>query len=196
MADLTSLSIEHLRSPRLYTHRLILRPWLVQDRARFAELNADPLVMEFFPSCLDRAQSDALLRRIDAHFAEHGFGWWALQVKGGDPFIGYVGLEVVDFDAPFVPAVAIGWRLAAEHWAEGFALEAAEAALSYAFDTLGLDQVVAFTVPANENSLGLMERLGMHRDPTDDFEHPDLPPGHRLRHHVLYRLTREDWLRR
>lgn len=109
MADLTSLSIEHLRSPRLYTHRLILRPWLVQDRARFAELNADPLVMEFFPSCLDRAQSDALLRRIDAHFAEHGFGWWALQVKGGDPFIGYVGLEVVDFDAPFVPAVAIGW---------------------------------------------------------------------------------------
>ncbi|MCC5725725.1 GNAT family N-acetyltransferase, partial [Klebsiella pneumoniae] len=93
MADLTSLSIEHLRSPRLYTHRLILRPWLVQDRARFAELNADPRVMEFFPSCLDRAQSDALLRRIDAHFAEHGFGWWALQVKGGDPFIGYVGLE-------------------------------------------------------------------------------------------------------
>ena len=90
----------------------------------------------------------------------------------------------------------IGWRLAAEHWAEGFAHEAAEAALSYAFDTLGLDQVVAFTVPANENSLGLMERLGMHRDPTDDFEHPDLPPGHRLRHHVLYRLTREDWLRR
>ncbi len=81
MADLTSLSIEHLRSPRLYTHRPILRPWLVQDRARFAELNADPLVMEFFPSCLDRAQSDALLRRIDAHFAEHGFGWWALQVK-------------------------------------------------------------------------------------------------------------------
>ncbi|KHE32111.1 GNAT family acetyltransferase [Pseudomonas aeruginosa] len=185
-----------MRSPRLYTHRLILRPWLVQDRARFAEMNADPRVMEFFPSCLDRAQSDALLRRIDAHFAEHGFGWWALQVKGGDPFIGYVGLEVVDFDAPFVPAVAIGWRLAAEHWAEGFAHEAAEAALSYAFDTLGLDQVVAFTVPANENSLRLMARLGMHRDPADDFEHPELPPGHRLRHHVLYRLTREDWLRR
>lgn len=103
MADLTSLSIEHLRSPRLYTHRLILRPWLVQDRARFAELNADPLVMEFFPSCLDRAQSDALLRRIDAHFAEHGFGWWALQVKGGDPFIGYVGLEVVDSMRPSYP---------------------------------------------------------------------------------------------
>ncbi len=152
--------------------------------------------MEFFPSCLDRAQSDALLRRIDAHFAEHGFGWWALQVKGGDPFIGYVGLEVVDFDAPFVPAVAIGWRLAAEHWAEGFAHEAAEAALRLRLRYPWPGPGGGFHRTGQRELPGADERLGMHRDPTDDFEHPDLPPGHRLRHHVLYRLTREDWLRR
>ena len=159
----------------------------------FAEHNADPQVMAFFPECLDRAESDQLVERIEAHFAQYGYGWWALELKDNGAFIGYVGLQVCDFEAPFTPAVAIGWRLGADYWEEGYAHEAADAVLALAFEGLRLEEVVAFTVPANEHSLGLMQRLGMRRDPRDDFEHPHLPAGHPLRAHVLYRLTHKQW---
>lgn len=177
----------------LNTERLLLRPWKPSDRIPFAEQSGDPTVMAYFPGPMTPAESEALADSIEAHFAEHGYGWWAVEEKEGDPFIGYVGIQRCEFEAPFTPAVAIGWRLGAEHWHGGYACEAAIAVLAFAFETLKLDEVVAFTVPANLASLGLMERLGMTYDARDDFLHPHLPPDHRLRHHLLYRLRRDQW---
>ena len=177
----------------LATERLRLRAWTADDLAPFAALNADPRVMAYFPACLDRAQSDAMVARTRAHFARHGFGWWAVEAPGVARFIGFVGLSVPSFQAPFMPCVEIGWRLAAEHWGRGYATEAARAALAFGFNDLGLEEIVSFTVPANLPSRAVMERLGMTRNPADDFEHPNLPAGHALRRHVLYRLRRSDW---
>ena len=176
--------------PELRTARLRLRVWTAADLAPFADLNADPRVMEHFPAPLSRAESDALAARIAAHFAAHGFGLWAVEVPGVTAFIGFVGLAVPSFTAPFTPCVEIGWRLAAAHWGAGYATEGARAALDFGFGSLGLDEIVSFTVPANQRSRRVMERLGMHRAPEDDFDHPLLPPGHPLRPHVLYRMRR------
>jgi RimJ/RimL family protein N-acetyltransferase len=172
----------------LQTERLLLRPWSPADLAPFARLNADPRVMEHFPSVESREQSDACAARIAAHFAERGFGLWAVEVPGVAAFIGFVGLSVPRFEAAFTPCVEVGWRLAAEHWGRGYATEAARAALAFGFEQLGLNEIVSFTVPANQRSRAVMERIGMTRDPADDFEHPSLPPGHPLRWHVLYRI--------
>jgi ribosomal-protein-alanine N-acetyltransferase len=164
-----------------------LRRWRDSDREPFASLNADPAVMEHFPALLSREESDDMVDRIEAGFAADGFGLWAVEVAGGPPFIGFVGLAVPRFEAHFTPAVEVGWRLAREHWGRGYATEAARAALDYGFGTVGLEEVVSLTVPANTRSIAVMERLGMTRDPADDFDHPRLPEGHRLRRHVLYR---------
>jgi ribosomal-protein-alanine N-acetyltransferase len=169
--------------------RIILRPWRDEDRASFAALNADPRVMEFFPDLLSRADSDAAVDIIQAHLAAHGFGFWAIEVPGVAPFIGFTGLAVPRFAAAFTPCVEIAWRLAAAHWGKGYATEAARLALAYGFETAGLAEIVAFTVVANARSRAVMERLGMHRDPADDFDHPWLPDGHPLQRHVLYRLA-------
>ena len=126
--------------------RLILRPWTPNDREAFAQLNADPCVMEFFPATLSREESDATADRIEAHFAQHGFGFWAVELLGGPSFIGFTGLAVVPFEAPFTPGVEIGWRLAREQWGRGYATEAAKLALAYGFENLGLDEIVAFAV--------------------------------------------------
>lgn len=174
----------------LRTERLLLRRWRAEDRAPFAALNADARVMEFFPATLSRAESDALAERIEAHFAERGFGLWALEVPGAVPFAGFVGLSVPRFAAHFTPCVEVGWRLAAEHWGRGYAPEAARAALAHGFGALELREIVSFTAPANANSRRVMAKLGMRRDPADDFDHPSLPAGHPLRRHVLYRLAR------
>ncbi len=175
---------------QLTTPRLILRPWREEDLPAFAALNADPEVMAFLPGCLDRAASDALAGRIRERMAEQGFGLWAVEVRGGARFIGFCGLARVGFPAHFTPCVEVGWRLARAHWGRGYATEAARAAVRYGFETLRLDQLVAFTVPGNRRSRAVMERLGMTHDPVWDFDHPLLPPGHALRRHVLYRLGR------
>jgi RimJ/RimL family protein N-acetyltransferase len=180
-------------STTLTSERLILRPWREEDLDALAQLCADPEVMAHFPSTLDRAGSAELLGRLMAHQAEHGFGFWALQRQADGAVIGFTGLARVGFDAPFTPAVEIGWRLARSCWGQGYAWEAARRALDFAFDELGLEQVVSFTVPANRPSWGLMERLGLQRDSADDFEHPHLPAGHPLRPHLLYRIAREAW---
>jgi RimJ/RimL family protein N-acetyltransferase len=153
-------------------------------------LNADPRVTEFLSKPLDRAESDALVTRIRNHFAERGFGLWAVQVSGRADFIGFVGLTVPSFEAHFTPCVEMGWRLAREHWGHGYATEAARAALDFGFRHLGLAEIVSFTVPANQRSRAVMERIGMTRSAADDFEHPALPEGHPLRRHVLYRALR------
>lgn len=178
------------RHPTLRSDRLLLRPWRDADRDPFAALNADPVVMEHFPATLDRAASDALAGRIGEHFDRHGWGLWALEVPGVTAFAGYVGLAVPRFDAPFMPAVEIGWRLARDHWGRGYASEGARRVLDFAFAEAGLAEVVSFTVPANQRSWSVMERIGMARDPDSDFDHPLLSVGHPLRRHWLWRIAR------
>jgi RimJ/RimL family protein N-acetyltransferase len=173
--------------PGLRTERLILRAWRPEDREPFAAMNADPRVMEYFPSVQTRAQSDGFADRIEAHFAEHGYGPWAVEVPGTAPFIGFVGLLTPVFEAHFMPAVEVGWRLDAGHWGHGYATEAALASVRHGFETVGLTEIVSFTAVANRPSRAVMERIGMSHDPADDFDHPALP-GHPLQRHVLYRL--------
>jgi len=176
--------------PELRTDRLLLRRWREADHAPFAALNADPRVMEHFPALLSPAETAERIGRIEAHFQQHGFGLWAVEIKGTTPFAGFVGLSIPQFAAPFMPCVEIGWRLAADYWGRGYATEGARAAVAFGFGELNLDEIVSFTVPANVRSRRVMEKLGMTHDPAEDFEHPLLPAGHALRRHVLYRLPR------
>jgi RimJ/RimL family protein N-acetyltransferase len=182
--------------PRIRTERLLLREWRDSDRAPYAALNADPEVVEHLGGALDRAASDAMIERIVARWAADGHGLWAVERLDDGTFIGFVGLAAPAFEASFTPCVEVGWRLARAAWGHGFATEAAREALRFGFETLGLDEIVSFTVPANGRSRAVMERLGMIRDPADVFDHPNRPPGDPLRRHVLYRLSRERWLRR
>jgi RimJ/RimL family protein N-acetyltransferase len=174
----------------LTTERLRLRPWRPEDLPHFAALNADARVMEHFPRILTAEESDRQAAAVTEHIGRHGFGFWALEATGVADFIGFVGLSVPTFEAHFTPCVEIGWRLAFDHWRHGYATEAARAALDCGFRRLGLEEIVAFTVPANRRSIAVMQRLGMTRSPAEDFDHPRLPPGHPLRRHVLYRLRR------
>jgi RimJ/RimL family protein N-acetyltransferase len=172
------------------TDRLRLRRWLAEDRVPFARLNADPRVVEFLQGALSREESDAMADRIEAHFQRHGFGLWAVEVPGVTPFAGFVGLSIPRFEAHFTPCVEVGWRLDAEHWNRGYATEGARAALAFGFGSLQLEEIVSFTVPGNVRSRRVMEKIGMTRSASDDFDHPILPEGHVLRRHVLYRLRR------
>jgi RimJ/RimL family protein N-acetyltransferase len=181
------------RVAELRTERLLLRQWRDEDLEPFAELNADPETMRFFPSPPLRAASDALAEGARWHIEAEGWGLWAVEVVDGAPFIGFVGLAAPSFEAHFTPAVEVGWRLAREHWGRGYATEAGRAALAYGFEEIGLDEIVSFTSRLNEPSWRVMERLGMSHDPADDFEHPRVPVGHPLRPHVLYRLDRPAW---
>ena len=172
----------------LSSGRVRLRRWRDADRDAFAAINADARVMEFFPVPLTRARSDAMIDYIEGHFDRHGFGLWALELPGVAPLIGFTGLLVPRFTAHFTPCVEIGWRLAYAHWGNGYATEAARLALAHVFGTLGLSDVVSYTTVANRRSRAVMERLGMRRDPAEDFDHPELPTDHPLCRHVLYRL--------
>lgn len=173
----------------LRTDRLILRQWGEADRAPFATINADPVAMERMPATLDRAESDAMVDRIETQFTDEGYGLWVIERHEGGGAMGFVGLWPARFDAPFTPAVEVGWRLGTEWWGHGYATEAARASLDDGFDRLGLDEIVSFTSVGHQRSRRVMEKLGMHTDPADDFDHPSLTLGHPLRRHVLYRLT-------
>jgi RimJ/RimL family protein N-acetyltransferase len=175
--------------PTLESPRLLLRPWRESDLVAFAALNADAMVMEHFPSVLDRPASDALAGRIQSHFDRYGFGLWAAELPGVEDFIGFIGLAVPSFTAHFTPCVEVGWRLARPHWGQGYATEGAGAAVEFGFGRAGLCEIVSFTPPANRRSRAVMERLHMSHDPADDFDHPGLPEGHPLRRHLLYRLA-------
>lgn len=144
--------------------------------------------MEFFPNTLAAEASDALLDRIERHFEKHGFGLYAVELRENHSLIGYVGLAVPAFEAAFTPCVEIGWRLAANVWGRGFATEAAREVLRYGFEEVKLTEILSWTTVGNTRSRRVMEKLGMARDPADDFDHPNLPEGHPLRRHVLYRL--------
>ena len=153
-------------------------------------MNADPRVMEHFPKLLSRAESDAVVARTEAHFAEHGFSLWAVEIPGVTPFAGFIGLAIPQFAAVFTPCVEIGWRLAAKFWGRGFATEGARAALDFGFQALQLAEILSFTAVENQRSRRVMEKIGMTHDSADDFDHPLLPAGHRLSRHVLYRASR------
>jgi RimJ/RimL family protein N-acetyltransferase len=175
--------------------RLILREWRDSDLPAVARMNADPRVMEFMPALLDRATSDALVARQQAAIDSQDFGFWAVEVPDVADFIGFVGLGRPGFVAPFMPCIEIGWQLAYEFWGQGYATEAARIALRYGFSVLGLGEIVSFTAKINERSQRVMRRIGMQHYQAEDFDHPALPPDDRLRRHVLYRLSRERWLK-
>ena len=172
----------------LVTDRLRLRQWRDEDLDPFGALNADPEVMRFFPDRLSRAQSDEFARKLRATIDRQGWGLWAVEVAEGPSFIGFVGLSRPSFRAHFMPAVEVGWRLARSSWGNGYATEAASAAVSFGFDRLRLEEIVSFTSAINERSIRVMRRIGMAHDPADDFNHPDVPDGP-LRRHVLYRIA-------
>jgi RimJ/RimL family protein N-acetyltransferase len=174
---------------QLQTPRLTLRHWRESDRDAFAELNADPEVMEFFPSTLTRGQSDALVDQIIEAFARHGCDLWAVEITETGEFIGWVGLHQVPEVMPFAPGVEIGWRLARRFWGQGYATEAARACLRHGFVDHELREIVSLTAVVNTRSQRVMERLGMTRNPADDFRNPRVPRGHRLEQHVLYRIS-------
>jgi RimJ/RimL family protein N-acetyltransferase len=174
--------------------RVLLRQWREEDREAFAAMNCDARVMEFFRGHLSRAESDAMVDHIEQHFGEHGFGLWAIEVPDVAPFIGFAGLSVARFSAPFTPCVEVGWRLAFAHWGHGYATEAARLALGYGFGTHALAEVVSFTSVTNDRSRAVMERLRMRHDPAEDFDYPSFPEGHPLRRQVLYRLGSASYL--
>ena len=178
--------------PSLRTSRLTLRQWQPADRPAFAALNADPRVMQYFPAPLSAEASDAMADRCAAGIRERAWGLWAAEVTGNTPFIGFIGLAHAAEGLPCSGLVEVGWRLAAEHWGRGYASEGAHAALDYAFETLGLAEVVSFTAVGNGRSRAVMERLGMHRAAAE-FDHPHVPEDNALRRHVLYWVSRDDW---
>src|SRR6476619_6494480 len=165
-----------------------MRGWREEDLAPFAALNADPVVMEHFPSTLTRQESDALVVRITAQLDDLGYGLWALEVRDSGEFVGFTGLALQTFPAHFTPAVEVGWRLKQSAWGHGYATEAALAALDYGFAVAELDEIVSMTAVTNVRSQRVMQRIGMTHDPADDFEHPNVADGDRVKPHVLYRI--------
>ena len=175
------------------TERLILRPWREEDLEPFAQLNADPRVMEYFPGLKTREESDSSAKLMSDHIERCDWGCWAASLIQTGEFIGFIGLEDIYFKASFTPAVEIGWRLAFEYWGKGYATEGALASLQYGFEKLKFGKIVSFTAVQNMRSRAVMERIGMHHDPQDDFDHPKIPEGHPLRRHVLYQIGASDW---
>jgi 3-dehydroquinate dehydratase/shikimate dehydrogenase len=177
----------------LHTKRLILRPWPTEDLIPFAEMNADPKVMEHFPSTLTFEQSESLMKNNREHFQTYGWGPWTAHLVDSDAFIGYIGLKTVPYPTHFTPAIEVGWRLKTAYWGKGYATEGALECLKYGFEILHLKEIVSFTTTTNKKSQAVMVRLGMSYNPKDDFAHPKLPLDHPLSLHVLYRLTSQEW---
>ncbi|HIP23250.1 MAG TPA: N-acetyltransferase [Rhodobacteraceae bacterium] len=172
----------------LETPRLRLTPIGARHLQGLSALNADAAVMAHFPDVMTHVQSAAHLARMQAHWAAHGFGLFALHHKETKAFLGFTGLTHPGYKTPFTPCVEVGWRLHRAAWGQGYALEAAHACLNWGFGTLALSEIVSFTARQNRPSIALMQRLKMQRAPREDFEHPMLPLGHPLSWHVLYRL--------
>lgn len=178
--------------PILRTERLILRPWRITDLEPFAEINADPKVMEFYPKTLSREESDALAEKIQRDFAERGYGFWAVEAKGIADFIGYIGLNYWNLEMEFAPCVDIGWRIGSPYWGKGYATEGAREVLRYGFEILQLTEIVSMATIHNTRSHRVMMKLGMKSDPAENFEHPKVPRGHPLSLRVLYRLSKKN----
>lgn len=179
---------------KLQTERLLLRRWKESDLAPFSQMNADPIVMKHFPKKLTPDETKALIEKIENRFEQESLGLWAVELLSNQTFIGFVGLWRPTFDAHFTPCVEIGWRIAKEYWGQGYAPEAARAVLKDGFERIGLDEIVAMTALPNANSMRVMEKIAMTFDPQDNFMHPLVEDGHRLKEHVLYRIKKSDWM--
>lgn len=180
--------------PYLTTSRLKLRQWESSDFIPFAKLNADPVTMKYFPSTLTTEQSDALIRRFQDYIAQNHFGAWAVELRESGEFIGMTGLATPRFEAHFTPCIEIGWRFAKEYWGNGYATEAAKAAIDYGFSVLSLDEIVAFTTEEHHPSRKVMSRIGMTQDIKGSFIHPDDLLSESPHELVLYRIKKDDWL--
>ena len=176
----------------LVTERLILRQWKKSDFPLFAKLNADPDVMEFYPNTLSKSESNAMADKLHGLIAEQGWGFWAVETKKEQEFIGFVGLHKPGYDLPVTPCVEIGWRLAKKYWGKGYATEAAHESLRFGLEDLGLNEVYSFASVSNKRSSAVMKRLKMINI-NSNFEHPMIPVGNSLREHVLYKITVEQW---
>jgi RimJ/RimL family protein N-acetyltransferase len=182
-----------MNDPTIRTKRLLLRRWTDHDRKDFAQISADPEVMRYRLAPLSRRESDALIDQIEGSFDQNGFGLWAVERLEDGRLLGFTGFGTSEFDAPFCPAIDIGWTLARNVWGHGYATEGAVAAMDFAFDELKLSEVVAHTTQLNERSQAVMRRLGMTYDPGDDFDAPWYEVGHPRRRFVLYRMKDTDW---
>lgn len=170
------------------SERLGFRRWRESDREPFADMNANPDLMAFFPKPLTKRESDALIDRIERHFDRAGYGLWAAERKADGALIGFIGLLDVAFDAEFKGETEIGWRLDRPYWKQGYAVEGAKAVLAYAFGELGKQRIYSFTSLLNTPSEAVMKRIGMER--MGEFGHPSIEAGHPLKRHVLYRTMK------
>ena len=176
------------------TKRLKLRQWKICDQKPFAELNADPEVMEYFPSTLSESESEIMMQSISSKIETNGWGFWALEFKATHDFIGFVGINHPTANLPFNPCIEIGWRLFKQHWGKGYATEAALAAMRFAFEHLSINEVVSFTSVRNKRSQAVMRKLNM-TDTKENFMHPSVPAGDELQEHVLFKITEAEWRR-
>ncbi|MES2121755.1 MAG: GNAT family N-acetyltransferase [Chlamydiota bacterium] len=175
----------------IQTDRLLLRQWETEDLELLAALNIDPRVMEFFNTPRSWEETKTFVEVRTESIDRRGWGCWAVSLVDTDEFIGFIGIDEVPMDLPFAPAVEIGWRLAYKHWGKGYATEGAKACLQFGFEKLGLKEIVAFTTVNNMRSRRVMEKIGMHCNRSDDFDHPKVPAGHPLCRHVLYRIANQ-----
>ncbi len=194
MPDVPTLLLRTFPAPfELRTPRVLLRQWKESDFPEYSAMNADPEVRQYFPGLLSEAEARAEGERIRSGIAQRGWGMWALEIPGRFPFAGFVGLNVPGYEAPWMPAVEIGWRLKREAWHQGFATEGAVASVKFAFEQLQLPEIVAVSVVPNTPSHNVMHKIGMARDASADFDHPRVPPDWPLKQHILHRLSRETW---
>jgi RimJ/RimL family protein N-acetyltransferase len=177
----------------LRTRRLILRRWKESDLLPYAKINADRRVMEFMLGTMTEQETRQSIDHAEKHFDLHGFGRWAVEIAGSERFIGFVGISIPTYALPFSPCVEVAWRICAEEWGNGYAPEAATEAMRDGFERVGLREIVSFTTSTNLKSRRVMEKLGMQYCPGEDFDHPMVAEGHRLRRHVLYRMSKADW---
>ena len=181
----------------LETPRLVIRNWQASDRDLFREINADPKVMEFFPFRRSPEEADAFLSRLNGMIGDNGLGFYALELKATGEPIGFCGLSLANMPSIFpAETVETGWRLATRFWGNGYVTEAACALLDFALAEKNIKAVVSFAVAENRRSTAVMERLGLHRIPHLDFEHPRVPDTHpHLKRHVVYAVTQDEWKR-
>lgn len=177
----------------LKTNRLILRTFEESDIDPLSLINQDPKVCEFLPAISNRASTEKLIQIFIHHQQDHGFSPYAVELKSTNEMIGWCGLMIPSFDAHFMPAIEIGWRLSSQQWNQGYATEAAKAVLQYAFEELKLNEIVSFTAIENIRSRRVMEKIGLHHNSIDDFYHPKLEKLHPLCRHVLYRISKNDY---
>ena len=176
---------------QIETERLLLRAWRAEDIEPYYQINQDAKVIEYLRGALSLNEAEQFINKTNGHLEQRGYTLWAVELKSTAELLGFIGLNYADWEAAFTPAVEIGWRLGSQYWGKGYATEGARACLDFAFNQVGLDEVVSFTVPMNKKSIAVMERIGMRRDMAGDFCHPKLALDHPLSKHILYRISRD-----